>query len=453
MGCEGWRICTIDDLKAPTHGAIAIGPFGSRMKSDCYVPFGVPVIRGTNISFTRGFTGEFVFIAPEFADSLGNAIVRAGDLVFPHRGSIGLVGMVPADGNPRYALSTSLMKLTCNTTKADPAFLLYFFRSPRGRHELLKHASTVGTPGIGQPLTSLRSIRLLLPPLPEQKRIAHILGTLDDKIELNRRMNATLEAMSRAIFKSWFVDFEPVRQNAAGQQPVGMDAQTATLFPDSFEDSEIGELPTGWMAGALGDCVDVVDCLHTKKPERVEGGGPLLQLANIRDDGLLDMDDTYFISEEDYGKWSAKFTTQVGDCVITNVGRVGAVAQIPPGVSAALGRNMTGLRPKSVFPYPTFLLECLLSASMRDEIERKTDSGTILNALNVKNIPRLRLPMPPDSIAAAFEQKVRSLRATMERCLTESRTLATLRDTLLPKLLSGEFRVPEAEGMVEEAVG
>ena len=84
------------------------------------------------------------------------------------------------------------------------------------------------------------------PPLPEQKRIAHVLGTLDDKIELNRRMNATLEAMSRAIFKSWFVDFDPVRQKAAGKQPVGMDAETAALFPDSFEDSELGEVPTGW---------------------------------------------------------------------------------------------------------------------------------------------------------------------------------------------------------------
>ena len=95
----------------------------------------------------------------------------------------------------------------------------------------------------------LTDARFLFPPLPEQKRIAHVLGTLDDKIELNRRMNATLEAMSRAIFKSWFVDFDPVRQKAAGKQPVGMDAETAALFPDSFEDSELGEVPTGWEVG------------------------------------------------------------------------------------------------------------------------------------------------------------------------------------------------------------
>jgi type I restriction enzyme S subunit len=299
---------------------------------------------------------------------------------------------------------------------------------------------------------NLNRIPVVAPPLPEQKRIAHILGTLDDKIELNRRMNATLEAMSRAIFKSWFVDFHPVRQKAAGKQPVGMDAQTAALFPDSFEDSEIGEVPKGWRGGTIGECVEVVDCLHTKKPDRTADGKPLLQLANIRDDGLLDMTDCFFISEDDYRKWSFKFETQTGDCVITNVGRVGAVAQVPPGVTAALGRNMTGLRPKPSFPFPTFTLECLLSQEMREEIGRKTDSGTILNALNVKSIPRLRLAIPCNTAAAAYEAIARPIRRGMEDRLKESRTLAALRDTLLPKLLSGEVRVPEADQAVEEAI-
>jgi type I restriction enzyme S subunit len=144
-----WATLPLDALKAEGSGSIAIGPFGSRMKADKYTAVGIPVIRGTNLSDTRSFTGEFVYVSPETADELLNCNVRAGDLVFPHRGAIGEVGIVPADGDERYILSTSLMKFTCNRTLVDPFFLFYFFRSPAGRHELLKNASTVGTVDTG----------------------------------------------------------------------------------------------------------------------------------------------------------------------------------------------------------------------------------------------------------------------------------------------------------------
>ena len=196
-----WPTRSIDELKAKSRTAIAIGPFGSRMKSDCYVPNGVPVIRGTNISDTRELIGELVCITPEKAEEVQSSIIFADDLFFPHRGSIGLVGIVPQKGAARYVQSSSMMKLTCDRNQVEPLYLFYFFRSAQGRQELLKNASTVGTPGIGQPLSSLKAIRVPLPSLPEQKTIAHILGTLDDKIELNRRMNATLEAMARALFR------------------------------------------------------------------------------------------------------------------------------------------------------------------------------------------------------------------------------------------------------------
>jgi type I restriction enzyme, S subunit len=178
-----WKRYIIDQLKADSNAAIAIGPFGSRMKSDTYVPSGIPVIRGNNLSDTKEFVNEFVYITSEFADQLKSQNVTEGDLVFPHRGNIGTVGIV---GNikPRYVLSTSLMKLTCNRSLVEPLFFFYFFRSPVGHHRLMEHASSVGTPGVGSPLTSLRSIEVNLPSLKEQKAIAHILGTLDDKIEL-----------------------------------------------------------------------------------------------------------------------------------------------------------------------------------------------------------------------------------------------------------------------------
>ena len=289
----------------------------------------------------------------------------------------------------------------------------------------------------------LSGIRISLPPLLEQQKIAYILGALDDKIERNRRMNVTLEAMTRALFQSWFVDFDPVRTKAEGRQPIGTDTETAALFPDSFEDSVLGPIPKGWTIKLLGDIAFVVDCLHAKKPERVASGRVYLQLDSIREDGLIDATDPFLISEEDYIHWTSRIEVRQGDCVITNVGRVGAVAQIPLGLTAAMGRNMTGIRPKETFNYPTFLLEYLKSDAMRSEILLKTDSGTILDALNVKNIPLLRLIVADASIIRSYEEQARYLRQRMEQNLAELSKLNFLRDTLLPKLLSGELAVGE----------
>jgi len=201
-----WAIATIDDIKGDESGSVAIGPFGSRMKSDLYVADGVPVIMGRNLSDTRSFKGPFVFVSDATADGLRSSIVHAGDLVFPHRGSIGSVGIVPNDGHERYMLSTSLMKLRCNIRIADPDFVFYFFRSPQGRSELLKYASTVGTPGIGQPLTSLRSVQLPLPPVTTQREIASVLLAFDNKIDSNTRLAGLIEARLSAIFAAYSFD-------------------------------------------------------------------------------------------------------------------------------------------------------------------------------------------------------------------------------------------------------
>jgi type I restriction enzyme S subunit len=228
----------------------------------------------------------------------------------------------------------------------------------------------------------------------------------------------------------------------------GLPRPFADLFPGHFVDSELGEIPAGWGVAELSEVVDIIDCLHSKKPERKEHGKPLLQLWNIRQDGLLDISDTYYIDETDYRLWVSRMEASSGDCVITNVGRVGAVAQVPESVKAALGRNMTGIRYKMSFRFPTFLIECLLSDAMRNEIVLKMDTGTILEALNVRNIPKLRFVRSGPEVLRRFEQLTRPLRARMEKNLAESHTLAALRDTLLPKLISGELRVKDAERVV-----
>ena len=198
-----WPVVTIESIKSAKKGSIAIGPFGSRMKRDCYVNNGIPVIRGTNITGGSKFVGDFVFITKEKSDTLGSSNVYKYDLVFPHRGAIGEVGIILDDNH--YVISSSLMKLTCNREIVNPKFLYYFFKSGFGRHELLKNASQVGTPGIGQPLSSLRSIEFKLPPLSTQNKIEVMLTSLDQKIELNNKINSELENMEKLIYERFLL--------------------------------------------------------------------------------------------------------------------------------------------------------------------------------------------------------------------------------------------------------
>jgi type I restriction enzyme S subunit len=422
-----WTTKSIDEVKAPQRGAIAIGPFGSRMKSENYVASGVPVIRGTNIGDTRKFVGEMVYITDDFADDLGNAVVRAGDLVFPHRGSIGQVGIVPSDENVRYVLSTSLMKLTCDPKQVDPIYLLYFFRSQEGRHELLKNASTVGTPGIGQPLSSLRSIRFPCPPLPEQKAIARILGTLDDKIELNRRMNATLEAMARALFQSWFVDFDPVHAKTTGRQPSGMNAATAALFPASFQDSELGQIPKDWHAGSIYEVADVIyGAPFSSKQFNEDQNGMLL--IRIRD-----------LADESPGIWTPEvhpkgYMVQPGNVVVGMDGEFRAY--LWGGVPAWLNQRVCVFAPKSTYS-AAFVRNSIIAPLAHVEA---TETATTVIHLGKNDIDRFKVIIPPPEVHAAFAKLCQPWYDRIVANKQQTRTLATLRDTLLPKLLSGDLK-------------
>jgi type I restriction enzyme, S subunit len=434
-----WTTKTIDELKAKNRTAIAIGPFGSRMKSDCYVPSGVPVIRGNNISDTRDLVGEMVFITPEKAEEVQSSILFPDDLFFPHRGSIGLVGIVPRKGAGRYVQSTSLMKLTCDRTQVEPLFLFYFFRSAQGRQELLKNASTVGTPGIGQPLSSLKAIRVPLPPLAEQKAIAAVLGALDDKIELNRRMNATLEAMARALFQSWFVDFDPVRAKLDGRQPRGLDSATAALFPNEFEDSELGSIPKGWTIKPVGE---VVDCVgggtpSTAEPKYWEEGThhwtTPKDFSSLQAPILFDTDRR--LTDAGIAKISSGLLS-AGTLLLSSRAPVGylAIAAMPVAINQGFIAMKSNERASNYF----MLNWC--QANM-DEIKGRA-TGTTFAEISKQNFRPIPLLLPPAELMANFTAKVNPFYAQITDKLLQSRTLAALRDALLPKLLSGEIKVP-----------
>ena len=394
---------------------------------------------------------DCAFISEERDNLLRKGKLQRNDIVLTTRGTVGNVAYF--DSSVPYEhirINSGMVIVRTSTQELSPRYLYSLLRSDLFQKQVRALVSGSAQPQL--PIRDINKIEIPIPPNHDQHRVVSVLGALDDRITMLARHSVVLEQIAHAVFKSWFVDFDPVRAKAEGREPEGMDAAAAALFPSEFQETERGPIPNGWSISTIGQTVNVVDCLHSKKPERTERGKPFLQLSNICGNGIVDMSDTYHISDADYEKWISRIEASPGDCVITNVGRVGAVAQIPAGVNAALGRNMTGLRCKENFRFPTFLIELMMSGAMREEISLKTDSGTILDSLNVRSIPRLRFVRPSDQMLQYFETTCRPLRARMEVGCEQSRTLTEVRDTLLPRLVSGSLRVPEAVKLVEAVV-
>jgi type I restriction enzyme S subunit len=413
---DNWKVLTVDKIKAPTDGAIAIGPFGSRMKANVYVNQGIPVIRGTNISDTKEFTGEFVYISEEMAKSLKSSNVYNGDLVFPHRGSIGEVGIVTGGKDAHYILSSSLMKLTPNCEIADSLFLFYYFRSDIGKHELLKNASQVGTPGIQTPLTSLKSLDVYIPPISEQRGIAGILGALDDKIELNRRMNRTLESFARALFHQWFVESEET---------------------------------SNWVIGKLGNFCEPTIGGDWGEEQEFEESVPVIclrgvDLDNLRKDGY---------SEDAPLRWVKKLSLekrQLSDCDIliagSGIGPVGKPLWVSPEMLAAYqypviySNFVKRFRAQSP-EYAVYVDRVLFNMRESNEIWDYVNGTSIPNLDDKGLLDYSQVVVPAEDKVKAFYEYVKPIYAKLYN--KESRTLASLRDTLLPKLMRGEVRVKD----------
>jgi len=393
-----------------------------------YKSKGVPFYRGKEIS--EKHRGNINVSTELFIDRSKFEQIRAkfgapkaGDLLLTSVGTLGYPYVVD-DGEEFYFKDGNLTWFR-NFKNLNSRFLYYWLLSPQGKAELKK--CTIGSSQSAYTIVLLKEMDIHLPDIFTQRKISSILSAYDDLIENNLRRIKILEEMAQNLYREWFVKFRfPGYQHTR------------------FTDSPMGQIPEGWAVREMNEIAEVIDCLHSKKPQHIDSGtGLLLQLCNIGDGGKIDLSDKFLIADDDYQKWTSRIEVQAGDCVITNVGRVGAVAQIPTGLKAAIGRNMTAVRPFAVGP--TYLIEYLLSPHMIKEVQIKKDAGAIMDSLNVKGIVKLLIPVGPRPMMDLFEGSTRPIRTLIE-CLTKKKTtLRRTRDLLLPRLVSGDVDVSELE--------
>ena len=380
--------------------------------------------------------------------------LEPGDIVIARMGTIGVSALIRE--RSKAVAASYLIRHRLHESIALPQFIAYVFRSPAYWDFIWSH----GGCGAVQPNINAKVLGQFcfqLPPLPEQRAIAHILGTLDDKIELNRRMSETLEAMARALFKAWFVDFEPVRAKMEGrwrrgQSLPGLPADLYDLFPDRLVDSELGEIPEGWAVTTLADHFDAVKGVSYKGSGLCDDGVALHNLNSIYEGGGYKYEGIKYY----YGEYAERHVVRPGDVIVANTEQghdrllIGYAAIVPRvfGDHGIASHHIYRLRPKPESPLTgTFLCWLLNSPQMHDVVSGYAN-GTTVNMLPIDGVQKPPVVCPPARLVAAFDSLVLNAEGRREEMISESRTLAALRDALLPKLISGELRLKDAEGFL-----
>jgi type I restriction enzyme S subunit len=432
-----WEETTVADLvKRQILERPMDGNHGSiHPKGQDFVTEGVPFIMASDLVGGGIDTLNCSFITLEQAKSLRKGFAKNGDVLISHKATLGrtaIIRDIPGD----------FVMLTPQVTYYRPKdpkrlnnrYLKYYFDSEQFQQVLQSWAGAGSTRAyIG--ITDQLRLPIVLPPIDSQNAIVKILGVLDDKIELNRRMNETLEGLARAIFQSWFVDFDPVRAKRDGMAPPGLTPEIAVLFPDSFVHEANGEFtPVGWKRTNLGQVIEIYDSkripLSSREREQRNGPYPYYGAASAMDfvDGYL-FDGIYVLMGED-----GSVINEDGTPVLQYVwGKfwVNNHAHVLVGTSGVSQEHLLiHLQRSNVTPFVT---------------------GAVQPKLNQANMKRIDFLLPTSEVCTAFAGLVGPLYAKLRANTEQSRQLAAIRDAFLPKLLSGEIRVAGAERLVEDA--
>lgn len=407
-----WKHYKMDDVI----DEISMGPFGSDVKKEFYVNKGIPILNGSNLQGFKLQENSFGYLTEEKADSLNKCNAHRGDIIVTHRGTLGQIVYVPSNSKyDRYGISQSQFRFRCKPDLVDVQYLVYYFHTREGQYKILANASQVGVPALARATSTFRLIDIKLPSLADQRRIASILSSLDRKIELNNKINADLEEMAQAIFKNWFVDFEPFKDG-------------------KFVDSELGMIPEGWEVGTLTEIASYINGLAMQKypPENIEYSLPVLKIkelgqgfcgtdsdrcsCNIKDECKIHNGDVIF-------SWSGTLLVDVwcgGDC--------------------GLNQHLFKVTSKD---YPKWFYYYWTKHHLREFIHIAKDKAVTMGHIKRGHLEEAMVAIPDNDSMEKAHELFEPILSKMISLRLENSRLSLLRDTLLPRLMSGEIEVPQ----------
>ena len=383
---------------------IAMGPFGSNIKVSCFVDSGVPVLNGSNLEGFSLSEKTFRFVTKEKADSLNKANAHRGDIVITHRGTLGQIAFIPQDSRyDRYVISQSQFRVRCDY-KVLPEYLVYYFHTPIGQHKLLSNASQVGVPALARPSSTFQQIEVELPELSIQKRVVEIITTIQKKIENNQKLNVNLEQQAQSYFQELFVD------NANPE----------------------------WTTGTISDLGAVVggSTPSKAKPEYYTESG--IAWITPKD---LSINKSKFVShgENDITELGLKNSSAAimpeGTVLFSSRAPIGYIAIAAGEVTTNQGFKSVVPKPEIGTPFVYFFLKNTLPV-----IEGMASGSTFkeVSGSTMKNVPAV---IPDAETLAKFSDFCAPIFAQQRILEEQNQSLATLRDNLLPKLMSGEIDV------------
>ena len=402
---------------------IQTGPFGSLLHKKDYQPFGTPIITVEHLGENRIIHYDLPRVSDADKERLSRYVMQKGDIIFSRVGSVDRRALVRDEENG-WLFSGRCLRVRPDPSKINPEYLSWFFGLEAFKDYIRRIAVGATMPSLNTELLS--KVPIFFPPLPEQRAIAEVLGSLDDKIALNRRMNQTLEALAQAIFKSWFIDFEPVRAKMEGSTPAGMDAETAALFPDSMD----GDVPSGWRKESLDQIAHFLNGLALQKyPPIGDKFLPVIKIAQLRTENTDGADKASASILKEY-------IIDNGDILFSWSGSLDVV--IWCGGKGALNQHLFKVTSEK---YPKWFYYYWILHHLQGFQAIAAGKATTMGHIQRHHLSEAKVIVPDTGLLREMDKAIAPLLEKIILNKLESNTLANLRDTLLPKLLSGEVTV------------
>ncbi|MDX3830973.1 restriction endonuclease subunit S [Streptomyces europaeiscabiei] len=390
-------------------GEIVFGD-GYRTKKSEHGKPGLPILRVAEVH-DGAIRPEFAdFVSNSYREAMGRKVSRAGDVVLTTKGTVGRVAIIP-NGSPEFVYSPQVCFFRADSgVQLEPRYLYYWFKSSEFWEQAGSRKSQTDMADYLN-LSDIRSLSITLPDILQQRAITEVLGALDDKVAVNERIRDTALNLARTYYEAASTTCESQR---------------------------------------IGDLAALFDGPHAT-PQKTEVGPWFLSISSLNN-GYLDLAESAHLSEEDFPRWTRRVQPQAGDVLFSYETRLGDAALMPPGVRGSLGRRMALLRSKSASVSGALLLHAYLSSGFQEEIKRRSIHGATVDRLPLREMPGWPIALPAEAERERLSTKLDLLHARVTQVANENRALATLRDTLLPQLMSGKLRVRDAEKIVEGAV-